>query len=215
MGKMNQVLKNFFYSILKQSSEKFDNDFLKKIADFLFILSEKIILNFDYFLNAYINYYKDMTNKEIDLVSISRSDKIVQVGCGSIPASSILISKRTKAIIVGIDKNKNSVTNAKFCIDKLKVSDKIKIKNVEASDFSFNCFDVILVAQGITPLYDFLNHLSKNISKNSKVILRTFSDRKGNLLKSEEFVKELFKVDKIIRHEKQGRVISVRLSVKD
>lgn len=207
--------KNFFYNMLQEFSEKFDVKFMKKIANIFFISSEKLVLNFDYFLDIYISYYEDMTSCEIDLVSITKSDKVAHVGCGYIPASSILVSKKTGASVVGIDNDKNSVKKAKLLISRLNLSDKIEIKNAEASDFSFDVFNVIIIAHGTVPIDNFLKHLSKKASKNSRIVLRTFSDKSGNLLKTDTFVTELFKVNKIIKHEKQGRVISVSLSLKD
>jgi len=206
--------KKFFYAILQEFSEKFNINFMKKIADLFFAFSERIALNFDYFLDLYIKYYEDMVNEEINSVSISKSDKIVYVGCGSIPASSILISQKTGVPVLGIDKDKISVKKAKLCVDKLDLSDIIEIKNSEASDFLFDNFNVIIISHGVCPIDKFLKYLSKKVAKNSRIILRTFSDEDGNLLKSDEFVNDLFKINKIIKHEKQGRVISVILSLK-
>jgi len=214
-SKFRQKFKNFFYLILNEFSNKFDNNFLKKISDIIFIFSEKITLKLDYFLKYYISYYNDMMNKEIKLGSISRSDRVVHIGCGSIPASSILIAQKTGAKIVGIDKDKKTVKNAKSCIKKLNLSDKIQIENVDALDFSFDNYDIILVAHGIRPITKFLKYLSGRISKKTIIIFRTFSDDSGNLSKSDEIVCELFNIEKIVRHEKQGKVISVKLSNKN
>lgn len=213
--KLIQKFNIFFYNILKEFSEKIDTKILKKFADIFFIFYEKIALKFDYFLYLYLKYYEDMIKSEINLISISKSDKVIHVGCGSIPASSILISQKTGANVIGIDKNKKAVMNAKFCINKLNLSDKIEIKNYLASDFLFYDFDVIVISQGIKPVDMFLRYLSKKVSKNSRIILRTFSNKYGNLLKSDEKSTSLFIVKKIIRHKKQGRLISVKLLIKD
>ncbi len=213
--KLIKKFKIFFYCILKEFSEKIDTKILKKIADIFFIFYEKIALKFDYFLCLYLKYYEDMIKSEINLVSISKSDKVIHVGCGSIPSSSILISQKTGANVIGIDKNKKAVMNAKLCIDKLNLSNKIEIKNSLATDFLFYDFDVIIISQGIKPIDIFLRYLSKKLLKNSRIVLRTFSDKYGNLLKSDEKSTSLFKVKKIIRHKKQGRLISVKLLVKN
>jgi hypothetical protein len=212
---IRQKFKSFFYDMLQEFSEKFDIKISKKIADIFFKLSEKIALKFNYFLDLYIRYYDSMVNCEINLASISKTDKVVYVGCGSIPASSILIAQKTNADVVGVDKNKNTVKNARHCVNKYNLSDKINIKNAEASNFSFDDFNVIIISHGITPLDDFLKYLSKKASKKSKIILRTFSDDEGALCESDKFILDLFKVNKIIRYVKQGRVISVLLSFKD
>jgi len=210
-----QKLKDILYIILNEFSTKFDNKITKKISDIFFIFSEKITLKLDYFLEYYIKYYDNMINSEIKLGPISKSDNIVHIGCGSIPASSVLISKKTDANVVCIDKDKKAVENAKICIDKLNFSDKIKIKNVDALNFSFDNYNVIIVAQGIHPIDKFLKYLSEKISKETIVIFRTFSDDKGNLSKSDEAVKNFFKIEKSINHKKQGKLISVKLLKKN
>lgn len=211
---LGKRLENIFYILLNELSEKFDNKILRDISNFLFIIVEKIALKLDNFLNFYIQYYDDMIEREIKLGSISNSDKLVNVGCGSIPASLILITQKTGANAVGIDKDRRVVEDARVFIDHLDLSDKIEIKNAEASDFVYQDFDVIVISHGVRPIDRFLRYLSDKIPKDSRVILRTFSDKTGNLDESEKTIRDLFQVNKIAAHKRQGRVISVLLTMK-
>jgi precorrin-6B methylase 2 len=154
-----------------------------------------------------------MTDEEINLASISESDSIVHIGCGSVPASSILIAQKKNAKVIGIDKDINAVKNADLCVKKIGLNEKIKIRHSEASDFDFYNFDVILISQGITLNDIFLKNLSK-ISKNTRIIFRTFSSETGDLDESDIILENIFDVKKIVKHEKHGKVISVMLKVK-
>ena len=212
--RLRQKSKYIFFLLLTEFSEKFDIASLKKFTDIFFTLSEKITIKLDYFLSSYIKYYDEMINREIKLVDISEVDRIIHVGCGSIPASSILIAQKTNAKITGIDKDKKAVQNARICIDKFGLSDTIQIKHSEASNFTFNSFNVILISQGITPKDIFFKNLSKLLSKDARIIFRTFSTESGGLEQSDKIVNDFFEVDEIIKHEKQGKVISVKLSMK-
>ena len=46
---------------------------------------------------------------EITIAKISNKDKILHVGCGPIPATSIFIVKKTNADVTSIDKNLQSI----------------------------------------------------------------------------------------------------------
>ncbi len=212
-SKFRQKFKIFFYLILNEFSNKFNNNFLKKISDIIFIFSEKITLKLDYFLKYYISYYNDIIDKEIILASISKTDSIIHIGCGSIPASSILIAQKKNSKIICIDKDIKAVKNAEFCVKKLGLNEKIQIKQSEAVDFDFNKFDVILISQGITLNEIFLKNLS-NIPKNTRIIFRTFSSETGDLDESDIILENIFNIKQIIKHEKHGKVISIMLTVK-
>ena len=81
--------------ILKKIGIKFDAFKLKKTVDFGFVIVEKIIVKLCKLQTFYLDFYKEMVDTEIKLASISKDDKILQVGCGPIPATSILLAKKS------------------------------------------------------------------------------------------------------------------------
>jgi 16S rRNA G527 N7-methylase RsmG len=191
---------------------KFDQYKLKKYADFIFILSEKIIVNLDKLYPFYFDFYSNMIKNEIKLAKITKKDKIVHIGCGPIPATSILLSKITGAKVTGIDKDIKSVKKANFCVSKSDLSDKIQIINTDINKFSVKSFDLIIISQGVKPIKDILGFISKSMKDNAHVIFRTSSNSKGDITSEDKFIEKIFNIDSIVAQKKNALLISILLS---
>ena len=62
-----------------------------------------------------------MTNKEINLANVTKDDRILHIGCGSIPATSVLLAKKTGSEVTGIDNDFSSVKQAQSYVIKKSV----------------------------------------------------------------------------------------------
>lgn len=211
----SSINQNFFSKIglivFINISKKLDISILKKFIDYIFKKIEDIIINLEKFIPIYLSYYEDLIYEEIKLANISKISNVVHIGCGPIPSSSILVAKKTGANVTGIDKNPIAVKKALNCISKFSLIEKINIKNAEAADFAIKDFDVILISHGIDKIEILLNNLSKTMKNDAIVILRTFSSNQEDLSEKDSFLKDIFKVDKIIKHPNHGSVLSVKL----
>jgi len=164
MRKLKIMLKliQFF---LENLSIKFNNNKLKKLIDLNFILVEKIIVKLNKLLPFYLDFYDDMVKNEISLADISKDDEVLHIGCGPIPATSIIIARKTKAHIIGIDNNPASAKHASILISSQDVSDKIQIVHADASDYSLENFNLIIVSQGVKPYDKILKRISADMKK--------------------------------------------------
>ncbi len=179
--KMSKKLAIIFFSFLKKIifddlSYKFKPGSFKKSIDFLFRIFEKIVHNFDFVTNEYLNIYNDMVNNEIKLANLSSNDSVLVIGCGSIPSTPVIVEQKIGVKIVGIDIDKNAVRSAKRIINNLNLTDKIKIKQVNGLDYSVKEFDVIFILYGVTKPAEFLKYLSDKIKSGTKVIIRLHSN---------------------------------------
>jgi 2-polyprenyl-3-methyl-5-hydroxy-6-metoxy-1,4-benzoquinol methylase len=190
---------------------KMDCHKLKFFIDIVFTTCEKIFSKFNILLQLYIDNYLESIRKEIQFANISGNHKILNMGCGSIPATCILIAKETNAKITGIDKNLKSVNRAKIIISKLKLDERIEIKHSNALNFHLNDFDIIIIANGINPHYDVLKHVATNMKDDAIVIFKTFSHYNGELESKDYFLNNLFILGKITSHKNSGSLISVKL----
>lgn len=86
------------------------------------------------------------------MANIKSTDKVLHIGCGTIPSESIIIAEQTKATVVGIDNNKNAVKFAKKIVAKKGLSDLIKIEYCEGEEYPIQDFDVIVVAINVWPI---------------------------------------------------------------
>jgi len=195
--------------VLQKISIKFDIHKLKKFNDLGFIVIEKIIVNLDRLLESYLDFYEEMVENEINLANISENDRILHVGCGAFPATSILLAKKIGAHITAIDKNHKSTKQARKLISRLNLADKIDIITEDSLKFPVEKFDLILVAQGIKPYKEALEHISRTIKTDARVVIRTTSSKDGDLSNEDTFLKEIFNFGKMARNKKNGLLISV------
>lgn len=202
---------SLFYFFIQQISIKFDIHKLKKFIDLIFIFVEKIVIKLNKIVPFYLDFYQQMVENEIRLANISKTDKLLHIGCGSFPATSILLAKKTNADVTGIDNNFTSIKHALKIVNNQGFSDKIHIVHSDALDFPLDTFDLIIISQGVEPYDKILKKVSKHMKKTGRVIFRTTSTNKLNLNENHMFLNDLFRVDKIISHEKNGSLISVLL----
>jgi len=197
--------------VLEKISIKFNVQKLKKLVDFGFIIIEKIVVKLNKLLLIYLDFNEKMIENEIKLAKISKDDKILHIGCGPIPVTSILLAKKIGANITAIDNDFFSVKQALVCLSKFNISNNVQIKHAEADTFPVQMFDLIIISQGVTPYYETLNHIAKSIKPNARVIFRTSSTSNGELFESDMFIKDIFLVDKIIYQKQNGLLLSILL----
>jgi 2-polyprenyl-3-methyl-5-hydroxy-6-metoxy-1,4-benzoquinol methylase len=199
------------YLFMEKIGTKINPLKIKRLVDFTFILIENTIVNLDKLHDIYFDYYSDMITNEIELTEITNDKKVLHIGSGSIPVTSILITKNTGAQVVGIDKNPDSIKKGKSCISKNNYSDKIQLLNEDAESFQVNEFDIIIVSHGVKPIKKILDHISKSMKESALVIYRTSSDPNGKISNNDKFIKEIFNIDKIVAQKKNALLISILL----
>jgi len=206
-----QVLSKPFLPELLNFGKKIDISSFKKIVDTFFEFSEVIVIKLPKLISRYLDFYEDLIDEEIKIGNIKSNSKVVHIGSGPVPATSILIAKKTGAKVICIDKNQKAIKQARFIVEKLGLSNKIEIKHAEASDFDIKAFNVILISHGISPIEKFLSHISKTMKDDTIAVFRTFSSDFEKLIRSDSKFDEMFKIGKIATYEKHGSVISVAL----
>lgn len=197
--------------LLQKIGIKFNPNKLKKFNDLGFIFIEKFIINLDKLYSLYFDFYDKMIDNEIILADISKEKKVLHIGCGSIPVTSILIAKKTGAQITAIDKNPHSVKQALRLLSVLKISDKIQIRHANALNFPLEPFDLIIVSQGISPHNETLEYIAKSIKRETKVVFRTNSSSTGKLSDNDMFLKDIFVIKNIFPQKQNALLISVLL----
>ena len=197
--------------ILKRISVKFNVHKLIKFVDLGFILIEKFAVKLDKLLPFYLEFNDKMIENEIELAKISNKDKILHIGCGAIPATSILLAKKTGAQVTGIDKDIFSIKQALICLSKLNFSDKVQVKHAEAQTFPVQMFDLIIVSQGVKPYCETLKYISQSMKPDARVVFRTSSTINGELSENDRFINDIFRVNKIVYQKQNGLLLSILL----
>ncbi|UCF13774.1 MAG: hypothetical protein JSW06_05840 [Thermoplasmatales archaeon] len=197
--------------LLQKIGIKLDAHKLKKFIDLGFIVIEKILVKFQRLYPLYFDFYGEMTENEINLANISEDDIILHIGGGPIPATSILLAKKSGARVTSIDNNLRSVKQAISCVLESGIADKVQIQYAEANSYPVDNFDVIIVSQGIRPYKELLQYISKSMRDDARVIFRTSTSPSGEIVQNDLFLKDMFKICKIVAQKKNALLISILL----
>jgi ubiquinone/menaquinone biosynthesis C-methylase UbiE len=160
------------YLFFEKISPKFQVDVLKNLMDVFYIFYEKIFLHFHIFVAMYFDMYNELIENEISLAGITKNKQVLVIGCGSLPATSLLLAQKTGANIVGIDKDKNAVKDAKTFIDANQLKDKVSFLYSEDLSFDLSKFDIIIIAYGIKQELFIFETLGKKMKDTAKIIYR-------------------------------------------
>jgi precorrin-6B methylase 2 len=176
----NKILKFSRKVFFEDISPKFRKDLLKGIMDFSYILFEKIAIKFNIISLSYLNLYSDIVDKEIKMAEINLNDKILVIGCGAIPSTSILISKKTNAKIIAIDKDFNAIDKAKTFLSNIDYNE-IELEYANGLNYDVNKFNVIFILYGVKNLNEVLIYLYKKIKNDTKIIVRLNEEKNKNI----------------------------------
>jgi len=211
-----RCLFSFAYIIfLNYISPKFHTSSFKKFMDYTYIIFEKIAVNFEMLNICYINLYQELVEKEVKLSNISYDDSVLIIGCGSIPATSILVSKKSNAKkIVSIDYDLKAIKNAIKFTNSSNFNKNLKFEHANGQNYSVKTFDVIFILYGIKKQDKILEYISKNLKNTTRIIFRTTNDSLIHILGGKGFLEKYFKIEKSICSEKLNDTISFLLKKK-
>ena len=204
----------FIHIFYKQIGTKFRTDAFKFFLDIFFVVLEKAGFRFDVISSNYIKLYTDLVEKEISMAKISSKDRILIMGCGSLPATSALIAMKTKADIVAIDTDQRAVQEASQYFKNLNLNGQITVEHADGLKYPVDEFDVIFVLHGVRQQKEVLIFLAENMKGKTRIIFRTVCDEKGKPSGKSLDVSNLFSVEDCVRSEYLGSVDSLLLSKK-
>ncbi len=145
---------------------------MKKFLDTLYYMYELLSNYIPLLAKLYIVFHESSVKKEIEMAHISSLDKILHIGCGAIPYTSIVISRETNAKVVGIDHKSRVVDSSTKFIRSHHLSDKITIQRGVGGSYNVSEFNVIIISYGITNQDVVLKCVLKSAKKDTKIILR-------------------------------------------
>ena len=201
----------FIYIFYRQIGTKFRTDALKFFWDIFFVVLEKIGFKFDVISSNYIKLYDDIVEKEICMAKISSKDRILVIGCGSLPATTALIAMKTKAEITTIDVDSRAVHEASYFFKNINLERQIRVEHADGLKYPINKFDVIFLLYGVQQQKEILTYLAENMQDTTKIIFRTVCDTQGRLSNKSIDVSRLFLVKDHVSSEYLGSVDSLLL----
>jgi len=135
-------------------------------------LMEKQIAFIPQLVSLYANFYREVVNNEISLAGITADDRVLNIGCGGIPFTSILIARQTGAKVWAVDRDSEAVNVARSCIEKTGLNRLISVEHYNGIDPLPFDYSVAIVALQVEPKKEVLNNLMQNGTPGAKIIMR-------------------------------------------
>lgn len=153
------LLQHFYEVFETNLEEEFVTDFLngkKEIGDYL----------------LYDRFVELITNEK-NLAKISEKDCVLFIGSGPLPITAVLLSMFTGCCVDCYDKNKKFADISKRVIEKLSLSNKIKIYNKKGEEISENKYSAFVIALLAKPKDKILDRVWNGSIKGARIICRT------------------------------------------
>lgn len=114
---------------------------------------EKVCKGNSFLFKLYALPYLKTVSKEAKLGEITKSDKVLNIGCGALPFTSFYLNKLTGASIIAVDIDEKAVNEARDLLLKLEISEEeilpVNLSALEAVEkFDFNKVVAALQTEG-------------------------------------------------------------------
>lgn len=126
-------------------------------------------------------------SREIQMLNIIPSEKVLHLGCGAFPSASISIAKKKRAHVIGIDNNYIAMKLARSYIKKKHLSDGVTIEYGDGSNYPVQDFDIIYIAINVWPIDKVLFHLAQTMKPTARILCKGSHQDIITLLKKKEF----------------------------
>lgn len=142
------------------------------------------------------------------MAKITQNDKILHIGCGAIPYTTLLINQIINTKIIGLDNKEKIVQSANKYIKKHKPNtNNIKFEFADGKNYNVSNFDVIIISYGIPNQDQVLENVIKNCKKNTRILLRRSTAKKYQYI---DYIVEKYKKNSIILLLTQESILLIK-----
>lgn len=152
---------------------------IKAILDYIYLIFENLSYTVSFLSRIYLKYHEYSVRKEIALLKLSSDEKILHIGCGIIPYTSIILSNYVDSKILGIDNNDKTVEKSKKYLKKTGLEGSIQVEKGDGIEYDVSGFDIVILSYGVTHNEKILQNVINKIDKNKKILLRLSSTEKN------------------------------------
>lgn len=143
-----------------------------KIINLFWYLIDRLSSVSDFFAGLYEKTVGNEYRNERDEFNLSKSKKILHIGCGPYPITALILAEMNGVKIVAIDHNEKCVKITKKVLQQKNMNGKIYAELGEGLNYPLNGFDTIIASGCSQPKIQVINHILKNSDKKSKIIIR-------------------------------------------
>jgi hypothetical protein len=117
-------------------------------------------------------YYRDRVEKELHVADVKCGDRVLCIGGGPCPFTSIHIHKLTGAHITVIDNNICAVRAGAKLIEKLGLCSAITFVHAEGTKVDVCGYTLVHVAAQVTPRADVIRHIQRQATPHTRILVR-------------------------------------------
>jgi len=171
------------------------------LSCYIFTLLEILASQMNLFDTLLTKWRKPVFSREIHMLNITPTEKVLHLGCGSLPSATIFIAKDKNAHVVGIDNNAIAVKLAQSYIKKKDLTNLVTIEYGDGVNYPVHTFDIIYIAINVWPIDSVLLHLAQTMKPTTRILCKGTHNDIAALLKKKEF-QSLFSVNSTLVHPK-------------
>jgi len=180
---------------------EFPTNYKRFLSSFFFTLLEILAAKMNLFDSLLTKWRKPILSREIQMLNINPSEKVLHLGCGAFPSMTIFIAKEKKTQVVGIDNNYIAIKLARSYIKKKNLSDLVTIEYGNGTNYPAQDFDIIYIAINVWPIDTVLFHLAQTMKPTARILCKgSYQDIK-TLLQKKEF-QSLFSISSTLEYPK-------------
>jgi len=143
-----------------------------KLFLYLLIWIEKFVSNFRFLSIIYDKlFYRKMVENELREAELNHGDKILHIGCGSLPLTAIFLASNNYEV-KGIDIEKEAVVKGKKLIKKFGYEKDVELKVAEGLNQDYFQYDVIWISLNVFPKQKIVKKIMEEIPDGGKVVFR-------------------------------------------
>jgi ubiquinone/menaquinone biosynthesis C-methylase UbiE len=157
------------------------------LSSLFFTLLEIFASQIDLFGSLLTKWREPMLSREIQMLNVIPSEKVLHLGCGAFPSASISIAKKKMIQVVGIDNNYIAIKLARSYIKKKHLSDVVTIEYGDGTNYPVQDFDIIYIAINVWPIDKVLFHLAQTMKPTARILCKGSYQDINSLLKKKEF----------------------------
>jgi protein-L-isoaspartate O-methyltransferase len=188
-------------TVRKKNSRLFEftTNWRRFLSSLLFTLLEIFATQINLFDSLLTKWREPVLIRELQMLNIIPSEKVIHLGCGAFPSATISIAKEKKTHVVGIDNNYIATKLARSYIKKKNLSDLVTIDYGDGTNYPVQDFDIIYIAINVWPIDKVLFHLAQTIKPTARILCKGSYQDINTLLKKKES-QSLFSVSSTLEY---------------
>lgn len=133
---------------------------------------EKLCSQIPFLVHLYARPYRRVLEREIELAGITSQDRVLNIGCGSIPFTAIYIAQMTGAHVTAVDCDPQAVRAAKGCLGRLGLSHKVDLVCSPGEELDAGDCTVAVIALQAEPKDEILERLRSTATGGIRMVVR-------------------------------------------